>query len=391
LFCVAEKLILVGIQKGGKKMADEHKKHQYIVEDIIKENGFKIVLEIGVYKATMADHVSTACKDISEYWAIDQWDVLSEKHHKLADITKENWDALYLRACQLSLKHKPLKIMRLKSVEAAKLFPEHYFDFIFIDASHLYEDVKEDIIAWHPKVRPGGILAGHDYGVGKQRGYEVNKAVDEVFGKDGIEVFGKSTWVRRIVGKKQYVDKETGIWSLETAKKRHRFDDKLAEYIATTYKFVNSIADIGCGIGSYCKYLKDSGIPIVHGYEGTPNIKEIAVYDDIMVLDLTKRRWAGIGYELVICLEVGEHVPEIYEQIVIDNVCEFTSKELILSWAIPGQGGAGHFNERSNEYVIKEFEKRGLMFDEEESMNLREHTSLKWLRNTIMKFEKRGI
>ncbi len=179
-------------------MAIEHKKHQYIIEDVIKENDFRVVSEIGIYKATMVDHVLAVCKDISEYWAIDQWDILSEKHHQLANITKEDWDVLYLRACRLLLKYKPLKVMRLKSVEAAKLFPNHYFDFVFIDASHLYEDAKMDILAWRPKVRPGGILAGHDYGRGGQRGYEVDKAVDEIFGKGGIEILGKSTWVRKI-------------------------------------------------------------------------------------------------------------------------------------------------------------------------------------------------
>ena len=190
------------------------------------------------------------------------------------------------------------------------------------------------------------------------------------------------------MGKKQYIDRETGIWSLETAKKRHRYDDKLAEYMATTYKSVNSIADIGCGKGDYCKYLKEQGIPIVHGYEGTPNLKEIATYDDIMVLDLTKRRWAGIEYDLVLCLEVGEHIPQKHEQVFIDNICEFTSKDLILSWAVPGQGGAGHFNEQPNEYIINEFTKRGLTFDNERSQDLRKHATLKWLINTLMKFEK---
>jgi len=194
------------------------------------------------------------------------------------------------------------------------------------------------------------------------------------------------------MAKKQYIDRETGIWSLEIAKKRHRYDSKFAEYIAAVYKFVDSIADIGCGKGDYCKHLKDSGISIVHGYEGTPDIKKIAVYNDITVIDLTKRRHVGTDYELVLCLEVGEHIPQKYEQIFIDNVCEFINKDLILSWAIPGQGGAGHFNEQPNEYIIDEFIKRGLIFDEDSSMKLRDAASFRWFKNTIMKFNrKRGV
>jgi len=185
-----------------------------------------------------------------------------------------------------------------------------------------------------------------------------------------------------------YIDMDSGVWSLETAKKRHRYDSKLAEYIAIIYKNINSVADVGCGTGRYCKCFKDAGIPIVHGYEGTIGIKEIAVYDDIMTVDLTKRRWVDIVYDLVICLEVGEHIPKTYEQVFIDNLCRYVSKDLILSWAVPGQGGAGHFNELSNEYIIKELAKRGFIFDDGASMKLRESSSLKWFRYTLMKFEK---
>lgn len=179
---------------------------------------------------------------------------------------------------------------------------------------------------------------------------------------------------------------DSGVWSLDTAKKRHRYDSKLADYIAMSYKNIASVADVGCGTGNYCKCLKDSGIPIVHGYEGTVGIKEIAVYDDIMTVDLTKRRWVGINYDLVICLEVGEHVPKNYEQVFIDNVCRYVSKDLILSWAVPGQGGAGHFNELSNEYVIRELSKRGFVFDAERSEELRKHATFKWFKNTILFF-----
>lgn len=191
------------------------------------------------------------------------------------------------------------------------------------------------------------------------------------------------------MGKKQYINRETGIWSLEIAKKRHRYDSKLVEYIATAYKFVDSIADVGCGKGDYCKCLKEQGIPTVHGYEGTPNIKEIAAYDDIMVVDLTKRRHVGIDYSLVLCLEVGEHIPKKYERVFIDNVCEFTGKDLILSWAIPGQGGAGHFNEQTNDYIISELARRELVFDESASMKLCDAASLRWFKNTLMKFERK--
>jgi len=179
------------------------------------------------------------------------------------------------------------------------------------------------------------------------------------------------------------IDENTGIWDLDTAKK-HRFDEALALKLATFYRRPFMVADVGCGAGQYCKFFKDIGWPTVHGYEGTQKIKELGIYDDIITIDLTKRRWVEIPYDLVISLEVGEHIPQKYEQIFIDNLCEYIHKDLVLSWAIPRQGGRGHFNEQPNEYIISEFEKRGLTYIMNHSEVLREAATLKWFKNTIM-------
>jgi len=70
--------------------------------------------------------------------------------------------------------------IRKPSIEAANQFQDHSLDFVFIDASHEYEDVKNDIKAWLPKVKKNGILAGHDYYTGEQNYHPgVKKAVHE--------------------------------------------------------------------------------------------------------------------------------------------------------------------------------------------------------------------
>lgn len=72
------------------------------------------------------------------------------------------------------------RIVKGKSVEAAQAFDNDSVDFVFIDAAHDYESVKADISAWLPKVKIGGIIAGHDYD--EDYKYGVVKAVDEAFG-----------------------------------------------------------------------------------------------------------------------------------------------------------------------------------------------------------------
>lgn len=60
--------------------------------------------------------------------------------------------------------HERVRILELPSVEAAATFADASLDFVFIDADHAFESVCADIRAWLPKVRPGGVLAGHDWG-----------------------------------------------------------------------------------------------------------------------------------------------------------------------------------------------------------------------------------
>ena len=72
------------------------------------------------------------------------------------------------------------------SVDAAKLFDDRSLDLVFIDANHTYEHVKEDIEAWYPKIRDGGILSGHDFS-GDFPGVE--KAVREYFEPKKKDIF----------------------------------------------------------------------------------------------------------------------------------------------------------------------------------------------------------
>jgi hypothetical protein len=63
----------------------------------------------------------------------------------------------------------------MTSLEAAKLYPDNSLDFVLIDASHDYPSVHADILAWLPKVKSGGILAGDDL-----PWFGVKRAVDEL-------------------------------------------------------------------------------------------------------------------------------------------------------------------------------------------------------------------
>ena len=78
----------------------------------------------------------------------------------------------------MSLLARPYQAHRMTTNEAAGLFKDESLDAVFIDADHSYEAVKMDIQNWMPKVRKGGILAGHDYTFAWPG---VIRAVNEIF------------------------------------------------------------------------------------------------------------------------------------------------------------------------------------------------------------------
>lgn len=54
-------------------------------------------------------------------------------------------------------------IFREYTFNAAKHFPDNYFDLVYIDADHTYEGCKKDLESWYPKVKKGKFLLGDDY------------------------------------------------------------------------------------------------------------------------------------------------------------------------------------------------------------------------------------
>jgi len=135
-------------------------------------------VEVGSWKgkssAFMAVEIANSKKNI-EFYCIDTWEGSLEHQHnkeleKLYDIFTNNMQPL----------QKYYKDFRMSSLEAVHRFKDQSLDFVFIDASHEYEDVKKDIEAWLPKIKAGGILAGHDYYLGDIDYFPgVKKAVNE--------------------------------------------------------------------------------------------------------------------------------------------------------------------------------------------------------------------
>lgn len=98
----------------------------------------------------------------------------------------ESWHQNNFSICQSKLKNYSDRVIFLKgfSTEMAKRIPNKYLGFVYLDAAHDYANVLKDLEAYVPKVREGGIVAGHDF---LSEHYQVKQAVEE-FCKDKYEV-----------------------------------------------------------------------------------------------------------------------------------------------------------------------------------------------------------
>jgi hypothetical protein len=172
------------------------KLYSYFV-DIIKDNG--TIVEIGSYKGQstvyMAVEIANSNKNIC-FYAIDNWEGSDEITNKLSPYYNKNIDLLFdTYLCNIEPVKQYIKNIRADSVESAKFFENKSVDIVFIDACHEYSCLKQDIEVWMPKIKNGGILAGHDYNNGWSG---VNLAVDEIFGKKNIQT-QEYCWIYNIV------------------------------------------------------------------------------------------------------------------------------------------------------------------------------------------------
>jgi len=190
------------------------------------------------------------------------------------------------------------------------------------------------------------------------------------------------------------IDNNTGAY-LDDSLVHHIFDKTLADAIKDFIKNENCnlVADFGCGPGWYTNVINSLTRVKCDGYDANPNTltltKENNFAGDFYIKDLTQNLETNINYDWVLCLEVGEHIPAKFEDILIKNLDKNNTKGIILSWAVEGQDGPGHVNCKNNDYIKNKFRELNYINDLAAEEKLRNSVSrAMWFKNTIMVFRK---
>ncbi len=121
-----------------------------------------------------------------------------------------------------------------------------------------------------------------------------------------------------------------------------------------------SVVDVGCGVGAFLHEFRNLGIGEIMGIDGTIPGQDLLLIPEAQMLnrDLSKPLKLDKKFDLVVSLEVAEHLDPEFADVFISNLTE-AGDVILFSAAIPGQGGTHHMNEQWPSYWAEKFERHG--------------------------------
>ncbi len=125
------------------------------------ELGFTQGVEVGTEQGVYAEILCKANPNLHLY-CVDPWKVYDRGRGYRRGANQQQFDAFYKETTERLKPYKTTFIKKM-SMEAVAKFKDGSLDFVYIDANHRLEYVIRDITEWAKKVRPGGVIAGHDY------------------------------------------------------------------------------------------------------------------------------------------------------------------------------------------------------------------------------------
>lgn len=168
-----------------------------------------------------------------------------------------------------------------------------------------------------------------------------------------------------------------------------------AELVAAAIREVfrpASVADLGCGCGVYSHLFKLQGARVL-SIDGVLPPPEHSFPVEILLRDLTEplpNTWGK--FDLALCLEVAEHIPEEFAGTFLANLMAFSDR-LVMSAAPPDQGGHHHVNEQPRRYWARKLADLGFAYDRRASGRLlglleKKRPPFMWMANHIGVYER---
>jgi len=148
-------------------------------------------VEVGVFRGEYSDQLLRTWRG-SRLTSIDPWQEFpASEYVDVCNTAQSDQEANFqVTHATLAKFGSRSRILRLTSLQASHQFTNESLDFVYLDAQHHYEAIRDDIKLWLPKVKRGGVLGGHDYLEGDLPSgkYGVKTAVQELVAATGHDV-----------------------------------------------------------------------------------------------------------------------------------------------------------------------------------------------------------
>jgi len=164
-----------------------------------------VCLEIGTWRGDFARWI-LATRRPKLLYLVDPWEHRSENAYERArfggrandgQAEMDDMHRAVLHRFRKNIERGQVQVRRSRSAEAASSFAEETLDWVYIDGDHTYEGVMADLEAYYPAVKPGGYLAGDDYGHAGWWGDGVTRAVDEFAARGELTIIGSQFLLRK--------------------------------------------------------------------------------------------------------------------------------------------------------------------------------------------------
>jgi len=121
-----------------------------------------------------------------------------------------------------------------------------------------------------------------------------------------------------------------------------------------------AVLDVGCGIGTWGKAGRALGVTRYLGVDGDYVQRDqlLVEQEEFLAHDLRRPLVLDQRFDLAMCMEVGEHLPDAAAATLVDSLCAY-APVVLFSAAIPFQGGVDHVNEQWQSYWADLFAARG--------------------------------
>lgn len=132
-----------------------------LIKPINELKGKLVGVEIGVCLANTTEAFVKGIKNLKKLYAIDNYPIFVDFGGE--DLNEERQNLMKKAAKKKLIPYKDkVEFLNVSSEEFVKTLKDESLDFVFIDGDHSFEAALKDFQNYYPKIKKGGIFAGHD-------------------------------------------------------------------------------------------------------------------------------------------------------------------------------------------------------------------------------------